>query len=147
MNGREKLPDWEQIWSDLVQEEFRQKTKDGSSSKSNDEEYFSLSDKANKAKGKKSRGEVGKKDLSKIRCFHYHEHGHYATNFPQKKARKKEPAVVAGEALDSQFELDFNLIECMSNSIIGYMWYLDNVASFHMTGNRYLFNDLEEKNL
>ena len=27
------------------------------------------------------------------------------------------------------------------------MWYLDNGASFHMTGNRYFFSDLEEKDL
>ena len=31
VNGREKLPDWERLWSDLVQEEIRQMTRDGSS--------------------------------------------------------------------------------------------------------------------
>jgi hypothetical protein len=31
VNGREKLPDWERLWSDLVQEEFRWNTRDGSS--------------------------------------------------------------------------------------------------------------------
>ena len=54
INGREKLPDWERIWSDLVQEEFRRNTKDGSSSKNKDEEYFSLVAKAKKGKGKNS---------------------------------------------------------------------------------------------
>ena len=43
VNGREKLPDWERLWSNLVQ----------------------------------------------------------ATNCPQKKARKKEPTIAAGEALAS----------------------------------------------
>jgi hypothetical protein len=33
INAREKLFYWEQLWSDLVQEEFRQNTRDGSSSK------------------------------------------------------------------------------------------------------------------
>ena len=33
VNGREKLPDWERLWLDLVQEEFRWNTRDGSSSK------------------------------------------------------------------------------------------------------------------
>jgi hypothetical protein len=31
VNGREKFPDWDRIWSDLVQEEFKQNTRDGSS--------------------------------------------------------------------------------------------------------------------
>ena len=38
VNGREKLPDWEQLWSDLMQEEIIRSTKDGSSSKQDDEE-------------------------------------------------------------------------------------------------------------
>ena len=38
VNGREKLPDWERLWSDLMQEEIRRSTRDGSSSKQDDEE-------------------------------------------------------------------------------------------------------------
>ena len=53
VNGREKLPYWERIWSDLVQEEFRRNTKDGSSSKIDDEENYGLDDKAKKEKGEK----------------------------------------------------------------------------------------------
>ena len=37
VNGREKLPGWERLWSDLVQEEIRRSTRDGSSSKASDE--------------------------------------------------------------------------------------------------------------
>ena len=37
VNGREKLPGWERLWSDLVQEEIRRSTRDGSSSKNDDE--------------------------------------------------------------------------------------------------------------
>ena len=36
-NGREKLPDWEQLWSDLTQEKIWRSTRDGSSSKTDDE--------------------------------------------------------------------------------------------------------------
>ena len=37
VNGREKLLDLERLWSNLVQEEFRRNTTDGSSSKEDDE--------------------------------------------------------------------------------------------------------------
>ena len=37
VNGREKLPGWERLWLDLVQEEIRRSTRDGSSSKNEDE--------------------------------------------------------------------------------------------------------------
>ena len=42
INGREKLPSWERLWSDLVQEEIRRSTRDGSSSKNDDEDNFTL---------------------------------------------------------------------------------------------------------
>ena len=47
----------------------------------------------------------------------------------------------------SKFELDFTLIACMASTTMGCMWYLDSDSSFHMTGNRDLFNELEEKDL
>jgi hypothetical protein len=118
VNGREKLLDWERLWLDLVQEEFRWKTRDGSSSKHDDEEDFSLDSKERKGKGKKFHSKSdskGKKlDLSKVKCFYYHEHGNLATNCPQKKKKKKAVGAVVGEALASQFELDFSLISCMA---------------------------------
>jgi hypothetical protein len=52
-----------------------------------------LATKAREGKGKKfhSKSESkGKKlDLSKVKCFHCHEHGHLATNCPQKKKNKR----------------------------------------------------------
>lgn len=52
-----------------------------------------------------------------------------------------------GEALVSQFELDFPLIACMVTSVMGSVWYLDSRASFHMIGNKGFFNGLEDKGL
>ena len=122
INGREKLPGWERLWSDLVQEEIRQGTRDGSSSKNEDQENCALAAKARKGKGKKNpskSGAKGKKhDLSKVRCFHCHEHGHFATNCPQKKKNKQADGSTVGEALASQFELDFSLIACLVSSYI-----------------------------
>ena len=97
---------------DLVQEEFRWNTRDGSSSKTDDEENCTLGGKADKGKGKKSyskfeTGKEGKKcDMYRVKNFHCHEHGHYATNCPQKKNNNKALGSVVGEALASQFELD-----------------------------------------
>ena len=42
LNGREKLSNWERLWSDLMQEEIKRSTQDGSSSKNDDEEILAL---------------------------------------------------------------------------------------------------------
>ena len=54
INGRGKLPGWERLWSDLVQEEIRRNTRDGSSSKASGEENCALAAKAKKGKEKGS---------------------------------------------------------------------------------------------
>lgn len=54
MNGREKLPNWERLCSNLVQEDIRKNTRDGIPSKGEDEENFALVGNGNKGKGKNS---------------------------------------------------------------------------------------------
>ena len=54
VNGREKLPKWEWLWFDLIQEEIHRNTRYGSSSKVDDEENHVLAGKAKKGKGKAS---------------------------------------------------------------------------------------------
>eukprot|EP00253_Pinus_taeda_P014192 PITA_14192 len=133
-------------------EEIRRSTQDGSSSK-DDEENMALSSKARKGKEKDSHSKLnsshgGKKvDKSKVRCFNCHEMGHYVTNFPLNKSKKGSSEGSEGEALASQFEMDFTLIECMVSSMMGCGWFLDSGASFHMTGDKSLFSTLEEKDL
>ena len=104
--------------------------------------------KARKGKEKKfhskSESKNGKKqDMSKVKCFHYHEHGHFATNCPQKKKNKKVVGSIAGEALALQFELEFSLIACIVSIALRYVWYLDSGASFHITRDKEIFSDLE----
>eukprot|EP00253_Pinus_taeda_P015138 PITA_15138 len=98
-------------------EEIRRSTRDGSSSKHDDEENLALANKARKGKGKASH--------SKLSSSHGSE----------------------GEALASQFELDFTLIACMVSSMMGCGWLLDSEVSFHMTDDKSSFSTLEEKDL
>jgi hypothetical protein len=65
----------------------------------------------------------------------------------QKKKNKKVVGVAAGEALASQFELDFSFIACMASSALGLVWYLDSGTSFHMMGDKEFFSDLEERDM
>ena len=81
MNGRGKLPNWERLWSDLVQEEFRRNIKYGTSSKVEDEEKFSLVGKGNKGKEnytqrklESSQNNSKQKDLRKSKFFHCHKY-------------------------------------------------------------------------
>ena len=114
-----------------MQEEFRRNTRDGYSSKNEDEEDCALAAKVRKGKGKKfhskSESKNGKKqDMSKVKCFHCHKHG----NFAQKNKNKKVVESVVGEALASQFELEFSLITCMVSNALGSVWYLVVVRPF-----------------
>ena len=56
LNGRDKLPGWERLWSDLMQEEIKRSTRDSSSSM-HDEEKCALASKAKKGKEKVSLSE------------------------------------------------------------------------------------------
>ena len=113
-----------------MQEEFRRNTGDGSSSKHDDEEDCASDVKEKKRKGKKfhSKSESkGKKlDISKVKFFHCHKHGHIATNCPQKKKNKKVVGVADGEALALKFELHLSFNACMVSSALGSVWYLDS---------------------
>ena len=60
-------------------------------------------------------------------------------NFPHKKKNKMVVGVAVGEALTSKFELEFSLIECMVSSALGLGRYFDSGASFHMTGDKKIF--------
>ena len=82
--------------------------------------------KVRKGKGKKFHykfeSKNGKKqDMSKVKCFHCHEHGNFATSCPKKKKNKKNGGSIAIEALSLQFELDFSLIACMVSNALGFV--------------------------
>eukprot|EP00253_Pinus_taeda_P012261 PITA_12261 len=151
--GKDELGNVGITTADDDMEEIRRSTRDGYLSKNDDEENLALASKARKGKGKASHfksnsSHGGKKgDMSKVRCFNCHMMRHYATNYLSKKSKKGSSEGSEGEALDSQFEMDFTLITCMVSSMMGCVWYLDSGASFHMTVDKKLFNALEEKDL
>eukprot|EP00253_Pinus_taeda_P011123 PITA_11123 len=152
VNGK-KISIWECLWPDLVQKEIKQNTRDGTSSKGEDEENFSLVRKGRKGKEKKSQTKlesnqgVKKKDLSKIKFLNCYEFRHYSTKCRHKRSSKKNSGGAAGEDLASYFELEFTLISYMANTMMGSVWYLDLGALFHMTGCRYFLTEVEEKYL
>jgi len=71
----------------------------------------------------------------------------YATKCPHKNESKKISRGETSETLASKFKIDFTLIICMVSTIMRILWYLDLGASFHMTGCREFFSDLEENYL
>ena len=83
----EKLPDWQRLWDDFVQEETCMGQGSGSSNsvpQIMDEEALALT---GKSKGKEKRKKDGKKnlDVSKVKCFICHKKGHFSSQCPDMK--------------------------------------------------------------
>lgn len=153
VSGRENIPNLERLWSDYVQEEIQRGARVGRSTLEEDEENFSLTGNGSKAKVKKGQGEAEsnpkgekKKDLNEIKCFHFHEFRHYAIKcLNQEESNKDHVARLAEvDVFPSKFEKDFSLIACMESSTNSIVWYINSVASFHMTGNKEYFSHLKE---
>jgi hypothetical protein len=95
--ARIKLPKFDKLWTDYVQEESRFISK---MQKTNDEENQALDSHVKKKKErknnslKKNRRPVPdhKKDGSKIRCFNYKKLGHFAYQCSQGKGKTKHHA-------------------------------------------------------
>ena len=98
----------------MVQEEIRQNTNDGSSSKHDDEGNCALTRKGKKVKGMSSHSKsdssqgTKKKDMLKINFFCCHKLGHYAIKCQHKKVSKKPSRGAENEALTSQLETGFH---------------------------------------
>jgi hypothetical protein len=139
--AREKLPNWERLWDDFVQEETQRGYVHGSSSTGYDEENVSLVV-LNKKKfkkgpngGNKPKAE-GKKDMSKVKCFACHKFGHYVGQCSNKK-KKQTTTSIAVEEFSTKFDKEFSLIVCLSTRTThSDVWYIDSGASRHMTGVR-----------
>ncbi|XP_021321777.1 uncharacterized protein LOC110437615 [Sorghum bicolor] len=112
-----------------------------------------------------------KRDKSHIKCFKCHTYGHYANRCPGEKKKEEEahhaktvavePTVLLAEK-EEQGSLDPPLCEIWhtgveleeekvrpelyfvgENEVRNDVWYLDNGASNHMTGDRQKFRDMD----
>jgi hypothetical protein len=147
--AREKLPGWERLWDDFVQEETQRGYVHGSSSTGHEEENVALATTSKKKfrkgpkGGQKPKGE-GKKDMSKVKCFACHKFGHYAGQCPNKK-KKQTTTSVEVEEFSTKFDKEFSLIACLSSrTTTTDAWYIDSGASRHMTTVREHLTDLTE---
>ena len=88
--GREQLPDWERVWTDLHQEEMRRdlvKATINGSSSSWKKEVKEEEDVALASKEQQEQCRI-KRNISKIKCFRCGELGHYNTQCPLGKKEK-----------------------------------------------------------
>ncbi|KAK1408428.1 hypothetical protein QVD17_40194 [Tagetes erecta] len=125
--------------------------------------WGSKSDKMNRfEKGQKSKEEKGKtqrfkKDKSKIKCFKCNVYGHFASECPENKTFDQEanfmqkdpdePALLMTEKITGMVFLNEHKVipsNYDSNEVEDQVWYLDNGASNHMTGNSNVFSVIDK---
>ncbi|KAJ9566346.1 LOW QUALITY PROTEIN: hypothetical protein OSB04_002312 [Centaurea solstitialis] len=104
----------------------------------------------------KSKGKA--KDRSKIQCFRCDQFGHFASVCPERKAKQAESHVVEVEDHDPHLfmhEILYETVLLNEENVIpsryethnekGDIWYLDNGASNHMTGNLSFFTEINKR--
>ncbi|GJV51548.1 zinc finger, CCHC-type containing protein [Tanacetum coccineum] len=104
----------------------------------------------------------GQRDKSKVKFFACEKFGHYASECPDKKKGKEanltqtideEPTLMmvisqenaSGEVFLNEEKVIVNILQTGEPQVESDMWYLDNGASNHMTGDRSKFHELDER--
>ena len=108
-----------------------------------DEEALALT---GKSKGMEKRKKGGKtnSDMSKVKCFIFHRHRHFPSQFPDRKKKSNNQMVGSAEVeeFNRNFDEELCLIAFMASTTRRTIWYIDNGASSHMTGHKRFFRDL-----
>lgn len=113
------------------------------------------------SKGNRNDYNPRRKDKSKIKCFTCEKFGHYASKCPNKKQDEEVNLIQTDEDEDPVLMMaishedksgkvslkensDVNLLASEESHVESEVWYLDNGASNHMTGDRSKFHELDE---
>ena len=111
-------------------------TRDGSSSKYDDDKNCALDGKENKWKEKSSHSTIPNQILVRkerrrtcqgLNVFTVMNWDTMPQSFCTRRSER---------SLQEHRQVDFTLISCMVTSMMGSVWYLDSGASFHMTDNK-----------
>ncbi|XP_076881168.1 uncharacterized protein LOC143529223 [Bidens hawaiensis] len=99
----------------------------------------------------------GKKDYSEVQCFRCDEFGHFFSRCPERmkkrqthlaEAKEKEPSLYMVQCVQEKVYLNEQKDipkDYESGSNEQDLWYLDNGASNHMTGNLSFFSELNKR--
>ena len=138
ISARDKLPDFNRLKNDCLQEESR-KLKKGGKLKLEDEELHVLNTNSYKGKKKHFKKKKGnqkngkpKKDLSKIKCFKCEKFGHYRSNCPENSKQQANCTSVTREE-DNYDPENRVLYSSLSNEISSKAWVIDSGSSRHIT--------------
>ena len=128
ISGRDTLPSWDRLWTELTEEELRlslfNRTNNNSQKIEEEQENVALvgkgKTKKGSSKGLNPKGEKKKKDMSKIKCSGCQQFGHYVSNCPQsrkseKKGKKQGATSTSADELSSRMEDEFALIACLTS--------------------------------
>ncbi|XP_076884845.1 uncharacterized protein LOC143534160 [Bidens hawaiensis] len=99
----------------------------------------------------------GKKDYSEVQCFRCDEFGHFVSRCPLRRrerqahmaeAKEKDPSLYIVQCVQEKVYLNEQKVipkDYESGSNEQDLWYLDNAASNHMTGNLSFFSELNKR--